>query len=110
VAIGAQNAFVLRQGLRREHVGAVVAVCLVADVLLIAAGTLGIGAVVERAPVMLDVPAGPVPPTCSGSRSARSGRRCGRRPPGGSRALRGSVALTAAALTFLNPHVYWTRW
>ena len=55
VAIGAQNAFVLRQGLRREHVGAVVAVCLVADVLLIAAGTLGIGAVVERAPVMLDV-------------------------------------------------------
>ncbi len=41
VAIGAQNAFVLRQGLRREHVGSVVAFCAVADALLITAGVLG---------------------------------------------------------------------
>ena len=49
VAIGAQNAFVLRQGLRREHVGLVVAICMTADASLIALGTLGIGAIVEAA-------------------------------------------------------------
>ena len=41
VAIGAQNAFVLRQGLRREHVGAVVLFCALADAVLITAGVLG---------------------------------------------------------------------
>jgi L-lysine exporter family protein LysE/ArgO len=41
VAIGAQNAFVLRQGLRREHVGSVVLLCAVADVVLIALGVWG---------------------------------------------------------------------
>ena len=55
VAIGAQNAYVLRQGLRREHVGAVVAVCAVSDVVLIVAGVAGIGALVERAPAAIDV-------------------------------------------------------
>ena len=50
LAIGAQNAFVLRQGLRREHVGAVVAVCAISDAVLITAGVLGFGALVERAP------------------------------------------------------------
>lgn len=44
VAIGAQNAFVLRQGLRGEHVAPVVAVCAVSDVVLIAAGVQGAGA------------------------------------------------------------------
>ena len=43
VAIGAQNAHVLRQGLRREHVGAVVAVCAASDVVLIVVGTAGVG-------------------------------------------------------------------
>ncbi|HEY0117142.1 MAG TPA: LysE family transporter, partial [Cellulomonas sp.] len=46
VAIGAQNAFVLRQGLRGEHVAAVVAVCTGADLALIAAGTAGLGELV----------------------------------------------------------------
>src|SRR5829696_9360981 len=55
VAIGAQNAFVLRQGLRLEHVAAVVAVCAVSDAVLIAAGVLGAGAVVLRAPGALEV-------------------------------------------------------
>ncbi len=41
VAIGAQNAFVLRQGLKREHVGLVVAFCAIADALLMTAGVLG---------------------------------------------------------------------
>ena len=55
VAIGAQNAFVLRQGIRREHVGAVALLCSVADAALILAGVTGIGTIVERAPVVLDV-------------------------------------------------------
>ena len=48
VAIGAQNAFVLRQGLAREHVGAVVAICAVSDLVLIVAGVAGIGTVSGR--------------------------------------------------------------
>ena len=55
VAIGAQNAFVLRQGIRREHVGVVVLVCLLSDALLILAGTAGIGVIVERVPVVLEI-------------------------------------------------------
>ena len=55
VAIGAQNAFVLRQGLAREHVGAVVAICAVSDLVLIVAGVAGIGTIVEQAPWALDV-------------------------------------------------------
>ena len=54
VAIGAQNAFVLRQGLARAHVGVVVAICALSDVVLIAAGVSGIGTIVERAPWALD--------------------------------------------------------
>jgi L-lysine exporter family protein LysE/ArgO len=55
VAIGAQNAYVLRQGVLRAHVPAVVAVCAVSDLVLILAGVSGIGAVVDRAPVVLDI-------------------------------------------------------
>ena len=49
VAIGAQNAYVLRQGLRRTRVGAVVTVCTVSDFALIIAGVGGIGAVIQHA-------------------------------------------------------------
>ena len=55
VAIGAQNAYVLRQGLAREHVGVVVAICALSDVALIVAGVAGIGTIVERAPTALTV-------------------------------------------------------
>ncbi|HET9860739.1 MAG TPA: LysE/ArgO family amino acid transporter [Nocardioidaceae bacterium] len=55
VAIGAQNAFVLRQGLVRHHVIAVVVVCALSDVVLIAAGVSGIGAIVDRAGWIVDV-------------------------------------------------------
>lgn len=50
VAVGAQNTFVLRQGLRREHVGAVVVFCIVADVALMSAGVAGLGAALGRVP------------------------------------------------------------
>jgi L-lysine exporter family protein LysE/ArgO len=49
-AIGAQNAFVLRQGLRREHVGWVVAVCALSDAVLIAGGVAGFGVVAAQVP------------------------------------------------------------
>ena len=50
LAIGAQNAFVLRQGLRREHVLAVVAVCALSDAVLIIAGVAGFGVVSNAVP------------------------------------------------------------
>ena len=52
VAIGAQNAFVLRQGLRREHVGSVVLFCALADALLIAAGVLGMAQALGERPLL----------------------------------------------------------
>src|SRR5687768_10551154 len=55
VAIGAQNAFVLRQGLLRSHVAVVVAICALSDLVLIVAGVAGIGTVVEEAPVAITV-------------------------------------------------------
>lgn len=50
MAIGAQNLFVLRQGLKREHVGPVVLFCGGADALLIAAGVAGVGAFLAAIP------------------------------------------------------------
>jgi L-lysine exporter family protein LysE/ArgO len=55
VAIGAQNAFVLRQGIRRQHVGAIVSFCALADLLLIAAGVSGLAAVLGAAPRLTSV-------------------------------------------------------
>ena len=54
-AIGAQNAFVLRQGIRREHVLAVVLVCAASDAVLIAAGVAGFGVVSQAVPWLGDV-------------------------------------------------------
>ena len=55
VAIGAQNAFVLRQGLRREHVFVICAVCAGSDAILIAAGAMGFGALVKALPWLAPV-------------------------------------------------------
>lgn len=54
VAIGAQNLFVLRQGLRREHVLAVAAICAISDAVLIALGVSGIGFVLQAVPWLVD--------------------------------------------------------
>ena len=54
-AIGAQNAFVLRQGIRREHVLPVVALCTVSDIALIAAGIAGVGALINAHPGAVNV-------------------------------------------------------
>lgn len=55
VAIGAQNAFVLRQGIRREHVTAVVALCAISDAILIGCGVAGFGAVTAALPWIVPV-------------------------------------------------------
>lgn len=54
VAIGAQNAFVLRQGIRGEHVAIVVAICALSDALLIAAGVGGFGRLLRLVPWLAD--------------------------------------------------------
>lgn len=110
VAIGVQNAFVLRQGARGEHIAAVVGICAVSDAVLITAGIAGLGAVVERSGDALRVI------TWLGAAfligyGLLACRRVAR-PDGGLEAAAGeaptiaAVATTALALTWLNPHVY----
>ena len=61
IAIGAQNAFVIRQGLLRQHVLIVVLFCAISDALLIAAGTAGLGKAIESAPEVLEIVRGRKP-------------------------------------------------
>lgn len=107
IAIGAQNAYVLRQGLRREHVGVVVAICALSDVVLIFAGVAGVGVVSALHPAVLEVMkyAGVAYLTWFGLRSLWSSRTASGLKASLPRGA-GSVALTAVALTWLNPHVY----
>jgi L-lysine exporter family protein LysE/ArgO len=110
VAIGAQNAFVLRQGLRVEHVGAVVAVCAASDLVLIALGVLGAGAALSRLPWLLPVVcfAGAAFLVGYGALAARRALRPGSLRPstGGARGGLAVTLGTCLALTWLNPHVY----
>jgi L-lysine exporter family protein LysE/ArgO len=110
VAIGAQNAYVLRQGLRRHYVGVIVAICTVSDVALIAAGIGGLGALVRRWPHAVAVVAwvGGAFLIGYGLRAAVRVLRPGEldaRAEGGGGSL-GAAVLTCLALTWLNPHVY----
>ncbi|MGY4831520.1 LysE/ArgO family amino acid transporter [Sphaerotilaceae bacterium SBD11-9] len=110
VAIGAQNALVLRQGLTRTHVGPVVVVCTLSDWLLIALGVFGLGAMIQSSPLLLQAfrYGGAAFLLAYGLRSALAAWR-------GNAALlqadaRGSTLaatlVSALALTYLNPHVY----
>ena len=109
VAIGAQNAFVLRQGLLRQFVGPVVAICAVSDLVLIAAGVAGIGAIVQHAPTALTIVRwlGVAFLTAYGVRSLWRSRHADvlTAATDAEPRLRGAV-LQATALTWLNPHVY----
>ncbi|WP_314455508.1 LysE/ArgO family amino acid transporter [uncultured Microbacterium sp.] len=124
VAIGAQNLFVLRQGVRREHLLAVVAVCAISDAVLILLGVSGIGLVLQAVPWLIVVVrwAGAAFLVGYGALAARRALR----PSGetlrvntatpattdaGGTALRirttlTTTVLTCLALTWLNPHVY----
>ncbi len=109
VAIGAQNAFVLRQGLRREHVLPVVLICGLSDALLISSGIAGLGALLTRSQLALDIAkyGGAAflyayavlaakrafhPSSISAADHAPAALR--------------SVLLTCLGFTYLNPHVY----
>jgi len=110
VAIGAQNAFVLRQGIRKEHVAPIVAFCAIADLLLIGVGVAGLASVLGDSPTLVALL------TIAGSAFlVWYGIRALRRAllPQSLRAATGNEALSlgnamaqAAGFTLLNPHVY----
>lgn len=115
IAIGAQNAYVLRQGIRREHVLAVVIICALSDAALIIAGVAGLGFIIERMPWLIVVAqwAGAAFLLGYGLLAARRAIRGSEiglnaeaprdRRPGGRLV---TVVMTVLALTWLNPHVY----
>ena len=109
LAIGAQNAFVLRQGLRRAHVFAVCLTCALSDAILIVGGVAGFGALAEALPWLEPVMrwGGAAFLTVYGLRSLISAWRGGSALEAGGEAgsLRAAL-LTCLALTWLNPHVY----
>lgn len=110
VAVGAQNTFVLQQGLRREHVGPVVATCLGLDAILMTLGVHGVAAALGAHPVALAA-IGYVGVAFllwyagQAARRALSGQALAARAAGVPRPLR-AVLLQALACTLLNPHVY----
>ncbi|WP_194765234.1 L-lysine exporter [Microbacterium sp. UFMG61] len=128
IAIGAQNVFVLRQGIRREHVLPVVIVCALSDALLIAAGVAGLGVVIAAAPWLVVVArwAGAAFLLVYGILAARRALRGGEElrvddTPAATASVPSAAAtsamtatrtalapvlLTVLALTWLNPHVY----
>ena len=112
IAIGAQNAFVLRQGLRREHVLAVVAICALSDLLLIALGIGGAGIVFDRLPWLVEVVRwlGGAFLVTYGVLAARRAIRPSRQTLVSDQRTGAAPLLTAVAtclaLTWLNPHVY----
>nr|WP_218847363.1 LysE/ArgO family amino acid transporter [Psychromicrobium silvestre] len=110
IAIGAQNAFVLRQGLRKEHVFIIVAICAGSDALLILLGISGIGLVVATAPLVLTIvrfvgAAFLIGYGLLAARRALRKEKLGADPAGKPLSLGATIA-TCLALTWLNPHVY----
>lgn len=110
-AIGAQNAFVLRQGIRREHLWPVVLVCTASDAVLIFGGVAGIGALLLSAPWIMVAArvGGAVFLLGYAAMALRRAVRPGAlraQDPAGAATSRSAVLLTALALTWLNPHVY----
>ena len=110
VAVGAQNAFLLRQGIRGEHVLPIVLTCLVSDVVAITAGVAGLGVVLERWPAVL-----PVAQVLGGLYLIAFGVHAAMRAwrPAALEAGEATAALTPGravlltlALTWLNPHFY----
>ncbi|MFC9472752.1 LysE/ArgO family amino acid transporter [Nocardia sp. NPDC055002] len=110
VAIGAQNAFVLRQGVRGQHVLPVIAVCAVSDIVLIGAGVAGFGAVVESFPAVLTIARYAGAAFLVGYALLAARRALGSSTliadAAGASVAVGASVLTCLALTWLNPHVY----
>ncbi|CAN5379455.1 LysE/ArgO family amino acid transporter [soil metagenome] len=111
VAIGAQNAFVLRQGLLRQHVLVVVAICALSDIVLITLGIAGAGAVFTAVPWLVEVVrwAGAAFLFVYGLLAARRAwkpKALSAADPAAAPTSVWAVAGTVLALTWLNPHVY----
>jgi len=110
LAIGAQNAFVLRQGIRREHVAWVVAVCALSDAILIAAGVAGFGAASKALPWLGDAMrwGGVAFLIVYGALRFRAALQGGEAlaPDQGQSVPLAKVLATCLILTWANPHVY----
>ena len=109
IAIGAQNAFVIRQGLLRQHVLLVVAICAISDAALIFLGTGGLGTLIQSRPSLLEFIRwfGVIYLTWFGIRSIRSAFKDQSLIAGeGSVISKSKIVATCLSLTFLNPHVY----
>lgn len=110
IAIGAQNAFVLRQGLQRHFIGSVVAVCILADVGLILLGVAGMGLAVKQHPSLLEWLryVGAAFLAVYGLLALRRAWQgeSGLQPVGNGPLSRGRIVLACLAFTLLNPHVY----
>lgn len=109
MAIGAQNLFVLKQGLKREHVGPIVLFCGCVDAILIAAGVAGVGAILGAMPQLITAltVGGAMFLTWYGLQAFRRMMRS----EAMSVTTQGGISLSralgaAAAFTLLNPHVY----
>ena len=109
VAIGAQNAFVIKQGLLRSHVTLVVFVCAISDALLIIVGTGGLGRIIQSKPDLLNIIRwfGVIYLTWFGIKSVRAAFRNETLTASDKSAVSWKkVLLTVLAMTYLNPHVY----
>jgi L-lysine exporter family protein LysE/ArgO len=109
VAIGAQNAFILRQGLIRSNVFVLCLICAVSDALLITAGVGGLGAAVSQSPVLIAVAtlSGAVFLASYAVMAFRRAARPGVLVAGAPEAMAlGNAVAACLAFTFLNPHVY----
>jgi L-lysine exporter family protein LysE/ArgO len=109
IAIGAQNAFVIRQGLTKKHVLLVVAICSISDALLIALGVAGVGVLISGLPWLLETIRwfGVAYLTWFGIRSIRSAFKTQVLDASGVQsATAKTVVLSVLGFTFLNPHVY----
>ena len=109
IAIGAQNAFVISQGLLSQHVLLIVAMCAISDAALIFLGTGGLGTLIQSMPSLLEFIRwfGVIYLTWFGIRSLRSAFKTQSLSACESSAIsKSKIVGTCLALTFLNPHVY----
>ena len=109
IAIGAQNAFVIRQGLTKRHVLLVVSICAVSDAILIILGVAGLGALISGLPWLLEIVRwfGVAYLTWFGVKSLRSAMKSQSLDVSGVQSgTAKTVVLSALGFTFLNPHVY----
>lgn len=110
LAIGAQNAFVLKQGLKKQHVFLICLICATSDALLITLGILGFGAIVQQFPLIATAAryGGAVFLLVYGALSfyAAIKKSHALAPAGEETDSRGKTVLICLAFTWLNPHVY----